>query len=286
MNIIIRLLTLLCPTKRGRRRLRAHIKRRHDVLVNYLQSTENPGKRHVIFPRKIVRGSLFASSRLKHLHRGDEEIQSNASIYDLSLQNEKVFLQWIKGKSIAVVGSSPCEKGKGNGPLIDSHDIVIRFNNYITSGFEPDYGQKTDVWARNTNDFESTFLRSTNGYNFVILRGDLYRGKMNRDVRLLCKSLMNENTPFFIMKDIMLELAKKVNNGSPSPLPSVGLSIIYYFYTYGDFKRINCYGFSFTDQLTNPANRHYYKADNRTNIYHSWKNEKDFFKRMLTGDPV
>ena len=67
------------------------------------------------------------------------------------LQNQKPnikLLDLIHNKKFCVVGNSPKELNSGNGKIIDSYDIVIRFKNYnITDEFIKDYGAKTDVWA-------------------------------------------------------------------------------------------------------------------------------------------
>jgi hypothetical protein len=54
-------------------------------------------------------------------------------------------VDYFKGKSIAVVGNAKYEDKLG--PLIDNHDIVIRFNSFETKGYEDRVGTKFDVWA-------------------------------------------------------------------------------------------------------------------------------------------
>ena len=59
------------------------------------------------------------------------------------------FKEYLQGKSIALVGGSGCEIGKNKGKEIDSHDIVIRFNNYPQDEkYACDYGRKTNIWIR------------------------------------------------------------------------------------------------------------------------------------------
>lgn len=52
-------------------------------------------------------------------------------------------LPWFEGKSVAIVGSGPgCEKNPAG--LIDSHDVVVRVNNYKLTG--EGTGRRTDVY--------------------------------------------------------------------------------------------------------------------------------------------
>lgn len=64
------------------------------------------------------------------------------------MHTERELDKFLSGKSIAVVGNGPSERGKGLGAEIDSHDIVVRINNYRTKGYERDYGRRTDVWMK------------------------------------------------------------------------------------------------------------------------------------------
>ena len=69
----------------------------------------------------------------------------------LQYLNSEQVLNIFNNKSIAIVGNSPSLRGSKQGNQIDSHDIVIRFNDSIIhiSEFKDDYGSKTDVWSIN-----------------------------------------------------------------------------------------------------------------------------------------
>lgn len=51
----------------------------------------------------------------------------------------------FEGRSVAIVGSAPSVLDNKKG-FIDSHDIVVRVNNYRTKGFEDKTGERTDVF--------------------------------------------------------------------------------------------------------------------------------------------
>jgi len=50
-------------------------------------------------------------------------------------------------KKILLVGNGPSILRKERGQLIDSFDLVVRFNDFKTEGFEQYTGSRTDVWS-------------------------------------------------------------------------------------------------------------------------------------------
>jgi hypothetical protein len=51
------------------------------------------------------------------------------------------------GATVCLVGNGPAVLRAPYGPQIDAHDIVIRFNWFAISGFEPHVGTKTSIWS-------------------------------------------------------------------------------------------------------------------------------------------
>lgn len=68
----------------------------------------------------------------------------------------KKFNDYVKGKSIIIVGPSPYLKGKQKGEFIDSHDIVIRMNKgwNIPPDMQKDYGTRTDIRWHCMSEYE------------------------------------------------------------------------------------------------------------------------------------
>ncbi len=115
----------------------------------------------------------------------DKNIEKAKVVYAHLQKNrdEKLLDKMIEGKSVAIVGSAPFEKGKGNGPTIDSYDISIRFNNYVLNDeHKIDYGSKTDIFARNTIN-DDVKDRPNDNYDLTILQGDFKRGPLMFEVK-------------------------------------------------------------------------------------------------------
>ena len=94
----------------------------------------------------------------------------------MKLLNQSEVFSVLQNKSIAIVGSSPDLKNSSQGPFIDSHDIVIRFNDAVLFHQQnpQDYGNKCNMWAisgwssffdeNNTVSEHQKFLKNTNPY--------------------------------------------------------------------------------------------------------------------------
>ncbi len=83
------------------------------------------------------------------LRIADEQLARASQVADVLQRNSerRVFADLVAGRTVAVVGNGPGGIGSGRGAEIDAHDVVIRFNNH-PSGYETDYGRRTDVWVR------------------------------------------------------------------------------------------------------------------------------------------
>ncbi|GLJ24389.1 hypothetical protein SUGI_0465750 [Cryptomeria japonica] len=77
--------------------------------------------------------------------------------YQFDLQTKTFEKQGYR--SCAVVGNSGSLLQKPHGPLIDSHDMVIRLNNARTDGFQSNVGSKTTLAFVNSNVFHLCSLQ-------------------------------------------------------------------------------------------------------------------------------
>lgn len=53
------------------------------------------------------------------------------------------------GQSVVIVGNAPSSRGAGLGAWIDSHDIVVRFNECALNDYARDLGSRTDILVTN-----------------------------------------------------------------------------------------------------------------------------------------
>lgn len=72
-----------------------------------------------------------------------------------------------RAPSIVLVGNGGSLKGCGKGSVIDDHDYVLRFNNFVTEGFESDVGGRFTHWATCLD--KSVKAREVKGLKEVLL---------------------------------------------------------------------------------------------------------------------
>lgn len=70
--------------------------------------------------------------------------------------------------NVVLVGNGPSIKEQKLGKLIDSFDVVVRFNYFTTEGFEEHTGTKIDVWAINGPDLVELWNQKYNRPSTII----------------------------------------------------------------------------------------------------------------------
>ena len=210
-------------------------------------------KKYDYFHNKDSIQKYFPVSKFAHENDiTNELIEQSAKCYDIIEQNNKdeVLKNLIEGKRIALVGNGPCEIGKNKGKEIDSHDIVIRFNNFKIEGYENDYGSKTDIWSCNlnpdveykNNDFklvilaENVFARGYNGY-------DIFHKLTKNNVSICC---FNEEQTYGLTKNMNYN-------------PTFGYRLIYGLNNIlGSLDNVDFYGFNFLKEEKDKYTYHYF----------------------------
>lgn len=175
------------------------------------------------------------------------------------------------------------------GEEIDSHNIIIHFNNFNIKGFEKDYGSKTDIWVRGfqTSKYEKGINRD---YNIMYCyEGDLNCTLLGDDIiEELYNDISNNTTVFYFKNEIHRKIFEFSNITSLTSGALVLFNVLEIKNKYNEsFTKKDIYGFSFLNNDLSYNNYHYYK-DNllKSKIEYSLKNwhkidEEILFLRRL-----
>ncbi len=184
------------------------------------------------------------------------DIEKATIVYEQLLRNIITFKNLVKDKSVAVVGNGPSEIGKRKGNEIDSHDLVIRVNNYDTQNYIEDYGQKTDIWVRGMGSVDVKDMTKDNFYQACVWATDysqfpiLYNflDIMHRDINV------NKILSLSLDKNFMRNL--KMESGVF--FPTTGFNILNFLLKECSCKKISAYGFSFLQESVDDYSSHYF----------------------------
>lgn len=174
-------------------------------------------------------------------------------------------------QSVAVVGNSPVEVGKGRGAAIDAHRHVIRFNDYsVAPPYDDDYGARTDFAVRTIIDKEKLKQDSYSPDTVVLLRHVVFRMSSDWDHIL---DLYEGGMRFgYLPWSCYHAAAMRVR-----ATPSVGLIVATALAERrGALSRDDFFGFSFLDQLEGDRRAHYFSAE-RPSMIHDWEREAAIF---------
>ena len=165
------------------------------------------------------------------------------------------FADLITNNKFCVVGNSPKEVGTGNGPVIDSYDIVIRFKNYdISEEFAADYGTKTDIWSTPFN--QTQFYRDPAQYraSLCCLPLNIPRWKMRFPRTNIDYPLLGRYEG--IIQYIPFRIFEEVWHQYPIGQPSSGVITLYWMYKIlgRPLNKKDMFGFSMFD----PDEPHHY----------------------------
>ncbi|URK88662.1 glycosyltransferase family 29 protein [Rhizobium sp. RCAM05350] len=118
---------------------------------------------------------------------------------------EDRFAQLIRQSTgdVAVVANGPSLEARGLGSMIDSHQLVIRFNNHAAAAESADQGHRTDIWFRPA-DFTHIPMRETPAGILIVLTGCNIRNRFSNGLQLL--------EPY-VHQDLAIELVPTVLYG-------------------------------------------------------------------------
>lgn len=173
-----------------------------------------------------------------------------------------------QAKSIAIVGNSPVLRGQKCGKEIDSHDVVVRFNQYQSEQTQAeDTGEKLSLWVT-APGYRGPVAHSAaqaiiTGPNMVWWQQnwehlETYKGKLM-------------GVPLSYWRECVQQLEAP---------PSAGFLVSYYLKEQAEPKKINLYGFGY-DQNSN-SQYHSALKGHQAVSRHNWAKEKVIFEKWTT----
>lgn len=194
----------------------------------------------------------------------------------------------------SVVGNSGILLSGDYGKIIDASDIIIRFNNAKTIGYEKHVGAKTDIRILNChyimNILDENYYNHQKSRNNAIDRDDVFNftdeiiifktdpaWELWKHQDIIKKIESKNNKVYFISEDFY-NLGKYFNNGKEPSNGMIGLMVAHKI-----CSEVSTFGFSF---YTDMERTHYYEPNTSKEVYdgvqknHNWKKEKEFFNLL------
>lgn len=198
----------------------------------------------------------LSSFAVRHQIQNDK-IKKAAFIFDTMEDNRKHnrFVDWLKGKSLAIVGNSPNIVGSGLGQKIDSRDVVMRINSFaLTPELAKDIGTKVNVWIHNGVGPTFTCGNMERDYRWVFMIDDYWHKWQSRvdgrSVDLFLDSLFElcRKKPQGLIY-CSPEIYRSLRQASCLRHPSAGLIILYYVYSVlGELAEDDVFAFNDKEQ--------------------------------------
>lgn len=177
--------------------------------------------------------------------------------------------------SIAIVGNSPCALGAKKGQEIDSHDIVLRFNNFHIKGYEEDLGSKTTMMAVVSviRDYKKTEQFLSLPKECRIFRDDHNPPDTVPIEKVFSNKVKEEDV--IRVDDYIKKVKDRMPNYKQNHYPSTGLVMMQYLADKYPNAKIDAYAITFF------AEKKIHIYDNATGLYHDRNAEIKYFDEYL-----
>jgi hypothetical protein len=206
------------------------------------------------------------------------QVHTHAQLHDELQSGTRALEAMVRdAASLAIVGNSPCERGRGSGKRIDAHDTVARFNAFSTGPeFSADYGETFAIHVRSPNQDAAMDASSPRARLSVLCQGNILCAVRNwrHAFTLRDQGATIACLPLGAHDDLRLTLHAE---------PSLGLAFLSYVKgVRGELPRGSCFGFSFTDQIGPNASPAHYFDDKTPALTHQWAKERLIFDAMVS----
>ena len=241
----------------------------HESTCKYLGKALNCNinaiDRYFELSRFSILNSFPLSDHLKSISVKLLDFYSNINQFDDFYKNR------LCNKKIAVVGNAPSERGKALGNVIDAHDIVIRFNNFVNHpSFEIDYGKKLSIWVRTPSLYEVP-CRHDIDPGTIIISSTLLLHAQNGNWQWMLESCDRFKPIVLFQNNIYRDLVQQLD----AP-PSAGLLTVASLVGMNcNMDKISFWGFNFNTH----GESHYFDR-HKQSLRHNWIQEKKIFSAL------
>lgn len=186
----------------------------------------------------------------------------------------------LEGRTVAVIGNGPGVLAREAGDRLEACDLVCRFNDFRTDGFERYVGSRTDLWVCHAS---SMHLKAMDRFPAVLLANPSPNHDHHRRVvtRFLRRALSAGAAPLFVDLDTVANLRRFTGVLPAASHPSTGLIALYWLL--GQGARPLVHGF---DNFS--AARHHYGDGEkfRRGKWHSPFAERVAFWKLLHTEKI
>ena len=227
---------------------------------------------------------LPLSSFARKIGIHNELTEKAADLFELMEKNQHFFSNYLKDKTIAIVGNAPTELQTNNGTKIDSHDIVIRMNAFSTEiNFKKDYGNKTNIYVHTAN-YTTLYQKNhdlCDTFNWIFIPYDFWHINLQQFTNptdfLNKMSILKNHNITYLKSKYSIELKEKLKLTSPS------CGIITLWTIYKEQKKLcqsQIFGFSKNIQNSKNEVEHYFKDTAFQGLYDT-ENASSYYKTPI-----
>lgn len=224
---------------------------------------------------------VISNYMIKNKLTENEKIINASRLYEIFDEAEKneILSNYLKNKKVAVVGNGPCEIGKNKGKEIDSHDVVLRFNDYSTnSEFEQDYGKKLDIWFFGIA-LDPNMIDRADFSKLKYLLVPPFKTRCFTEA--FTNKMLEIHKKGIIIDSITTKCLAEASESINTNFPTAGFVWLEYLDSIIGKENINIYGFNFLDENVdcNELDRYFTKREAiKCHSWHNFAKETEFLK--------
>lgn len=175
--------------------------------------------------------------------------------------------QMLDSNRILIIGNGPSATRGNLGSIIDSYDCIVRINNFVTDGMEPQVGSRTDIWVNGAN--QGLIKRANLPDRILVMIPASVLEHKGEAIHPRIKKRLGTDKYTLLPLEVVSEMEKTAGIDRPT----TGFFAIYYLYLLG--LDITLHGFDFFVGST----AHYFDSP-----FKRWLKEKGLIRKAGKHD--